>query len=236
MSRDTESLSQELLLHSKTFLLGSIIPTLVHDLNNPLTSISGNIELLQMSSIAEDAKIKKRLDTVQTGAKRMIERLRALQLFIKNSSADEVFSLNSLVQDTVTVADFLPKRLKLSANLFLSEKKLECRGNSNQIAQALLAIIDNALFSALESETPIVDVSTFDTSGLAVVQVKNNGAEIESGVGERMFKPFFSTKPESLGLGLYISRQYVEANGGSINWKNEDGWVVFKLSFPIVSN
>src|SRR5262249_24082317 len=145
LSQELERLRRILLAQRKATLLGSLIGNLAHDLNNPLTTVSGNIELLQHNLASEDPKVKKRLESVQHGAKRMREKLRSLQLLTRIGRADERFDLNQLVADVGQIVDCLPKEVKVKVEYELANEQIVVSGNSNQVAHALLAVIDNGI-------------------------------------------------------------------------------------------
>jgi len=70
-------------------------------------------------------------------------------------------------------------------------------------------------------------------AGEVVVQVEDTGTGIPPEITERIFEPFFTTKPKSLGLGLTIAQQIVEAHGGCISAQNEPGQgATFTINLP----
>ncbi|MEW6731388.1 MAG: ATP-binding protein [Acidobacteriota bacterium] len=231
-SQELMRLRAILQMHAQALLLGSMLGSLAHDLNNPLTAISGNIELLMLNPLVQDAKIKKRLDTVHAASKRMMEKLRYLQLFTKPGHGSELLELNPLVQGTQLVAESLPKLVKITIALNLSDETLMVMANPNQLAQALLAIINNALDAVQQTEKPQVKVGTRLTADQAVIFVANNGPQIDEQLGARIFEPFFTTKPLSVGLGLTLAQQMIIENNGQIDWHSTPTETEFSILLP----
>jgi signal transduction histidine kinase len=205
--------------NQRLWLAGSMMGNFIHDLNNPLTSINGNIELLLINPVVADPKIKKRVDTINSAVKRLTNKLRDMQLFTKDGRADLLVDINEICQEAARVAEYLPKPIKLPININLSNKTLICNGNPNQLAQAILMLIDNASDSALTGANPKVTLSTNQTEANEIlIKITNNGPMIKPEVAAKMFEPSFSTKPGALGLGLTLAREGVLANSGKLTY------------------
>ena len=240
MPSDTEKLQLEIERlrgiinkNQRLWLTGSMMGNLIHDLNNPLTSINGNIELLLISSIMADPKIKKRVDTVNLAVKRLANKLRDMQLFTKDGRADILVDVNEICQETAHVAEYLPKPIKLPINLSLSNKTLTCTGNPNQLAQTILMLLDNASDSALTGVNPKVTLSTDETeTNEILIKITNNGPMITPEVAAQMFEPAFSTKPDALGLGLTLVREAVLANSGKLTYTTTPEETEFLITLP----
>jgi two-component system sensor kinase FixL len=111
------------------------------------------------------------------------------------------------------------------------------RGDPVQLQQVLLNLILNAC-DALDASRPGMRRLTVATSGgpgpEACLTVTDNGAGIASGLLERIFDSFFTTKPQGLGVGLSVSREIVAAHGGHIEAVNRaEGGAVFRVTLPM---
>lgn len=240
MSQQPENAASELarlravfLARSKNILLGAMVSKLVHDINNPLTSINGNIELLQLSPVAGDAKIKKRLDTIQLGTKKIIGRLQGLQLFYKQGRGDAVYELNEVINEVVQAADYLPKLNKTPLIVSSASEPIMVKGNSNQIAQTLLAIVDNAMDAVAHKAGPQITLQTGRQSATEVfISVINNGPAIALEIKDKIFEPFFTTKLDAPGVGLTLADQMVKENSGRIEWQSNNVETRFTILLP----
>jgi signal transduction histidine kinase len=240
MSSEIDKLQQEIdKLHSiisknqRLWLTGSMMGNLIHDLNNPLTSINGNIELLLINStVLEDAKLKKRIDTINNATKRLTSKMRDMQLFTKEGRSDILIEVNEVCQETARVAEYLPKTIKLSTTLNLSDKTLTCIGNPNQLAQAILMLLDNALDNALTSPNPKVTLTTaLSDKGQVIIKVSDNGPVIPFEVETKMFEPLFSTKGQ-IGMGLTVVRDAVLAHSGELTYTTSVEETTFTITLP----
>lgn len=226
-------LQQLILANQRYILLGQMVSTLIHDLNNPLTAINGNIELLQLSPINNDAKVKKRLDAVQNNSKRMATKLRELQLLTKSVQIETAVEVNQVVREITQAALYLPKASRIAPTLVLSDEPIMFKGQANQLALALLAIIENALDSVGNSTDPQVTISTEKSGEELIIKIANNGSEIPQAIGEKIFEPFFTTKPNALGIGLSLAQQFVKAHQGQLTYTSQPAKTEFTLQLPL---
>ena len=124
-------------------------------------------------------------------------------------------------------------RARLDTDL---EADLTVEGESGQIHQVLVNLIDNALDAVKTVADPVVTVTTRAQGDEAVIEVADNGAGIAEGVADKIFEPFFTTKPvgEGTGLGLWISYAIAREHGGSLTARNRVGTrgAVFALHLP----
>ncbi|MBI4852075.1 MAG: HAMP domain-containing histidine kinase [Acidobacteria bacterium] len=238
---EIEKLQSVISKNQRLWLTGSMMGNLIHDLNNPLTSINGNIELLLINPVVtNDPKLKKRIETVNQATKRLANKMRDMQLFTKEGRTDVILDINDICQETARVAEYLPKPFKLPIVLNLSSNALTSIGNPNQLAQAILMLLDNAIDSSLSKSTttttstssPKVTLSTSlsDTNQI-LIKISNTGPKIEDEVARRMFEPLFSTKGQ-LGMGLTIVRELVLAHSAQLTFTSSDEETEFIIALP----
>lgn len=220
--------------NQRFWLTGMMMGNFIHDLNNPLTSVNGNVELLQINPIMADPKIKKRIDTINNGVKRLSEKLRELQLFTKTTSSETLININDLVKETVHVAGYLPKTSKLPITLNLDSRLLTFTGNAYKLAQALLMIIDNAIDSVISITSPEIIISTSqDLPGKILIKIANNGPMIPKELEKKIFEPFFSTKTNTLGMGLTVANEMILSNLGTLTFTSDETQTEFIITLPV---
>jgi signal transduction histidine kinase len=109
-------------------------------------------------------------------------------------------------------------------------------GDTVQIEQALLNLITNALdaVSHRTDRAGIVHIHITQRLGRIAVEISDDGPGIAEEMQEPLFEPFETTKPNGMGLGLFLSRQIAEAHGGSLSWRRlEPQGTCFILEIPI---
>ena len=112
------------------------------------------------------------------------------------------------------------------------------------IGRAILNLINNAFYvvdekkkSGIEGYEPTVSVSTKKINGKVEIKVADNGNGIPQKVLDKIFQPFFTTKPtgQGTGLGLSLSYDIVKAHGGKLKVETKDGeGSAFMIQLPVV--
>lgn len=235
MKGELDRLRRMLEEQNRHLFLGRLMGSLVHDLNNPLTSISGNIELLLLNPALQDAKVQKRLDSVHNSARKMADKLRCVQLFTRIGKADERFDLNGLVREVVTVAEVIPRYSKYPLHYLPYTEPIYCSCNRNKLGLALIALIENAIDAIGDGFHPNLSITVDKLEQEAVVTVSDNGAGISEEVKQRIFEPFFTTREGRTGLGLYLAAKYIAESSGSITFQSSEQGSSFSISLPITS-
>ena len=102
-----------------------------------------------------------------------------------------------------------------------------------QIQQVLINLMRNAMDAMQESECRELLVRTSPQDGGVAVEVSDTGPGISDEIAAQLFKPFVTTKPGGMGVGLSISRRIVEAHGGIISAsRNLRGGASFRFTLP----
>lgn len=233
MKAELERLRRLLEEQSKSLFLGRLMGSLVHDLNNPLTSISGNIELLLLNPQLQEAKLQKRLDAVHASARRMADKLRCVQLLTRAGKTEERFDLNGLTREVVTVAEVIPRYSKYPIHYLPYAEPLYCRANCNRLGLALIALIENAVDAIGDGFHPHLSVTVDRSEEEATVTVSDNGGGISEDLKQQIFEPFFTTREGKVGLGLYLAAKYVTESGGSLTFQSSEHGSSFTISLSV---
>ena len=107
-----------------------------------------------------------------------------------------------------------------------------------QIQQVLINLMRNAMEAMRDSDVRDLVVRTASNGdGMVVVEISDTGPGIPDEVAEQLFRPFVTSKPGGMGIGLSISKRIVEAHGGAISaGRNKNGGATFRLTFPAVGD
>jgi two-component system sensor kinase FixL len=102
----------------------------------------------------------------------------------------------------------------------------------------LINLMRNAMEAMRDSEKRELLVQTsLDANGWVCVEVADTGTGIPDEIATQLFKPFMTTKPEGMGIGLSISKRIVESHGGQITArKNESGGTTFRFTLPAMED
>jgi two-component system, LuxR family, sensor kinase FixL len=201
---------------------------IAHELNSPLTAISAysEVALHALNEASADCNplkdaMKSCFEQAQLAGRKLYELLNFIQ---NNTVKTEVLDLNQAIEDALVLArgdgygGFSPT-LELESSL------PAVKANRFQVQRVLVNLIRNAEEAMRTAQVPIseirISVTTLAHKNMAMVSVNDNGPGIDEDTLKRIFKPFFTTKPTGLGVGLSISRALIEANGGRL-WLDSD--------------
>ena len=212
---------------AKLAAVGEMAAGIAHELNNPLTSVTGFAELA-LEEIPEESQARKDLELVTREAKRARDVVRRLLDFARQSESTRArASLNEIVDDVVALSRHLIHTSGAELTVKLDKTLPWVVMDANQLKQVLLNLVHNALQAmpnggALEIATK---VGYRNNREWAVVHVRDTGLGISQPEQARIFEPFFTTKGDQGGTGLGLSVTYgiVTDHGGHIDVESEPG-------------
>lgn len=224
-------LEQKLRRAQKLEAVGLLTGGIAHDFNNTLTAILSSSELLKS---AADARTVGLASTIERAAERAGDLIRKLMAF----SGQQVLraravNLNDVVRDTIELAR-PGLRSDLSLNLDLCDDAPVASLDGSQLTHALLNLAINAA-DAMPKGGDLTFRTGRSADGRVFAEVTDTGAGIPKDILEKIFDPFFSTKPVGVGSGLGLSmvHGFVSQSGGSIDVETAEGCgTTFRLSFP----
>jgi|AraplaDrversion2_2_1032049.scaffolds.fasta_scaffold06793_4 C4-dicarboxylate-specific signal transduction histidine kinase len=235
-------LQREQLIHlARVGLLGELSAALVHELKQPLAAILVNAQAGRRcwkGTAHAQASVDEILEDIVDASQRainVIQRMR--ELFLRRDAQRLTLDLNMVARDAVTLARSSMAEHGVRLELALDAHAVPLRGDPVQLQQVLLNLILNAC-DAMDANRAGMRQLALATAGgpgaEASLTVSDNGCGIASGLLERIFDAFFTTKPQGLGVGLSVSREIVAAHGGRIEAANRaEGGAVFRITLPI---
>ncbi|MDX1459882.1 MAG: ATP-binding protein, partial [Xanthomonadales bacterium] len=205
----------ELSANSLAKLSGSI----AHEIRNPLAAVSHAAQLLAESDrIPEDDR--RLLDIIQKQSRRMngiVENI--LQLSRREKSRPELFEVRDWLADVADEFRESTNRDDVRIRFVADEDPLWVMFDRSQLHQALWKLLDNATEHAgREDREPevVVRLSRREDAGYAVISIEDNGPGIPEDRISNIFEPFYTTRQQGSGLGLYVARQLCEANQAAL--------------------
>lgn len=214
---------------------------MAHDINNPATYIVANLHSLKMDLArgrVHPADATELIDECLSGMKditRMTRNMRRLaRAEVKTNP--EVVTLADIAHNARRISS-ARVRERAEVRVRVDAPELVVRGNSSRLAQIIMNLLINAA-DATEGQTDPparVDVHVHRLNGQGCVDVRDNGPGIDPDLGERVFKPFVTSKPTDAGTGLGLAVSHISArdHGGKLSLMVHDGpgaW--FRLVLP----
>jgi signal transduction histidine kinase len=234
---ELESLHAHMVQAEKLASLGQIAAGVVHELNNPLTSIVAYTDwLLRKAEVrAAHADEVDRLNRIKESAGRMLRFTRDLVSYARPSSEVPVaVSVHLVLEQAVAFCEHVLADACVRVVRELSPHLPPVRGKPEQLAQIFVNLITNASH-AMQATGGTLTIRTFDDGGRVRVEIADTGHGIAPEHLAHVFTPFFTTKTSGAGtgLGLAIVKGIVDAHGGTISAVNgPDQGATFTVSLP----
>jgi signal transduction histidine kinase len=207
---------------SRVAMLGEMSGGLAHELNQPLTAILANAQAAQ-HFIARDAIDPEELSHILADiiaadqrAGEVIRRLRSL--FKRGETQLERLDANELVRDVLNLARGDLTTRGIEPVMKLARTLPAIHGDRVQLQQVMLNVVLNAAeaMAASPHEPRRLTVRSSIDAGHVHLSFSDSGPGFAAGMAETLFEPFYTTKPQGLGLGLSISRSIIRAHGGRL--------------------
>ncbi len=208
--------------------LGTLAAGVAHEINNPLTYVIANVDMLAAGLDRLDAvKLRDLVTDARTGLDRIRHIVRALRTFSR--ADDETLSSVDVVRVLEASIEMAHSHLRHRGTLVRHLQDVPpVRANAPRLGQVFLNLLLNAAQalteSRLESNQVVVDVER--SGDRAVITVTDNGIGIPAANLPRVFDAFFTTKPVGVGtgLGLFVCHGIITAFGGTITIDSEVGY------------
>ena len=216
---------------SRVGFVGEVSGVFAHELAQPLTSILRNAEAaLQIlpREVTASTEIHAILRDIIADTVRAAEMLRRLRsLLIRGEVQCRRVDLNQIVRDVLGLQQTDLRRFNISAEAEFAEQVSCVLGDSIQLQQVLLNLVNNAcdaMANSPHSERRLIIATRLGDDGEYIeCSVTDRGHGIPAHSLERIFEPRVTSKCNGLGLGLAICRSIIEAHGGRIWAENASG-------------
>ncbi|MEX0955154.1 MAG: PAS domain S-box protein [Rhizobiaceae bacterium] len=236
-----EQIQGELARLARLNELGEMASTLAHELNQPLSAIANYVQgcnrLLRNMDDAVASRMKEALEETARQSLRAGQIIRHLREFVTRGETEkQPVDIRKLVEEAGALALVGSREQGVRTVFDFQSGPEEVMVDSVQIQQVLINLMRNAMEAMKDCERRELTVRILPATGLGVqVEVSDTGSGIPDDVAEQLFKPFITTKPGGMGIGLSISKRIVEAHGGELVMRsNEDGGTTFSFTLPAI--
>jgi signal transduction histidine kinase len=218
--------------------MGRLASTVAHEVNNPLESVTNLLYLIGADSSLNDTT-RFYVTLAEEEIARLANITRLTLTFARSASVRAPVNVSEVIDAVLSLFQRRCDLLNVSVERFYTPG-LEIEILPHELRQILINLIANAI-DALSGDNPLLRVHTLHHADRVTVLVEDNGAGIEVTDQTRVFDAFFTTKSDvGTGIGLWVTRELVEKNGGSISVESGDldqGMRTrFRLEFPIASS
>ena len=234
------AMQTELARVARTTTMGEMAASIAHEINQPLAAIANNASASLRWLNRDPPNVKRArsvLERVVNDAGRASEVISSIRRMLEKGSQEQFeLDVNDLILEVLTFMRADLRHHGITVRAELAENLPRISGVRIQLQQVLLNLIANAVESiaSVEHRARMLTVRSqkMGDNDIALT-VEDTGTGIDQTNLERVFEPFFSTKPEGMGMGLSICRSIVEAHGGRITASPaRDGGSVFQVNLP----
>ena len=231
---------EKLQLTSRLVTMGEMASTLAHELNQPLAAITsytaGCLNKLNSGDFTLD-ELKTALGKLGIQAQRAGRIIRHVHDFVRKSEPKlALCDLAEIIDDSVGFIEPAAKLLNIRIVRKIPGRRPELMADRVMLEQVLLNLMRNGIESmsdaSVEDRRLMIKLSQIDDQ--MQIEVIDRGCGIAPELKDKLFTPFFSTKPEGMGMGLNICRSIIEFHRGRL-WveDNPDGGTIFIIALPI---
>ena len=215
----------QLVKSEKLAAIGQLTASMAHEINNPIAVVQGNLDLMRETLGEHAAPVAAELELLDQQVDRM--RLIVTQL-LQSARPTEYAGSMEAVDANRTINDSLVLVRHLMANTHIEVvRRLQATRsvgiNRQELQQVVVNLVINAIQAMPEGGTLLLHTrDRLDPQGNpgVEIEVSDTGSGLSANVQGQMFRPFFTTRNEGNGLGLWVSVGLVERYGGSITGAN----------------
>lgn len=236
-ARELSHLSAEMVQTGKLASLGELAAGVVHELNNPLTSIVAYSDYLRKKGeqAGNDPEDVERLRRIGEAADRILRFSRDLGTYARPSSGVvAVVAVHDVLDRARIFCDHVLANANADLTLEIPNEIPLLRGVASELTQVFVNLLTNACHAVPETGG-VVTVQATVEAGFVDIAITDNGHGIDPRVLPRIFDPFFTTKAvgRGTGLGLSISRNIVLRHGGTIEAESSRAGAKFTVRLPV---
>ncbi|MBN1306891.1 MAG: PAS domain-containing protein [Chitinispirillaceae bacterium] len=236
---------EQLIRSEKLASIGNMTAGIAHEINNPLSGISGNAaNLLKMpQKYGLNEKGISRVTTILHSAAHATAIMDdLLHLSHRPEQTGILVNINALIVKTANAVHINGSQ-EIERRFAIDEKMPPVNCDPSKIQQVIVHIVTNAMQAILDKKKSLPDdasykglmsISTQKKEDHALIIVADNGIGVDSEHRSKIFDPFFSTRPtgQGTGLGLSVSNKIVEEHGGKIFFESTDSMTQFSILLP----
>jgi len=223
--------NEQLIFQSRQALIGELFSMIAHQWRQPINKIASILALLRydlLSNTPSHKEIDQKCEDIENNIEFMSETIDDFRTFYKPKENTEVVDLQELIEQSLLFmeAAINKKDIKIVKDI----KDVRYRLYANEFLQVMLNLIKNAI-DAIEQKGVIKITLKKEKNKKIIIRVEDNGKGIKDNDIAKLFDPYFTTKKESMGLGLYMTKMIVEKHiGGNISVKRLKKGTIFTIT------
>lgn len=225
---------QFVIQQSKLAEIGEVFSSIAHQWKSPLVEITAIAqELFYSKKIKVENEDDSFVSDIMTQVNYMTKTINDFQTFIMPSNKKTTFNIEEAIKDILKIINHNIKYNNVKIDINIKEdSSLYINGYKNEFMQSILNIIINAKDELLKNDykNRNISIDIFNENKFLVITILDNAGGIDMNNLEKIFKPYYSTKKEGHGIGLYMSKMIIEDKmNGKLSVLNVNDGAQFKI-------
>jgi PAS domain S-box-containing protein len=230
-------IERQLLQAEKLSGLGTMISGVAHEINNPLTAIMGNAELMLMND-STTPNDRKSLEVILHESERAARIVGGLLTFAREHTPERrMINVNDVIMEALRLREYSLRVSNIRTEQFLSDDLPATFADPYQLQQVFSNIINNARDALMDVGGGTLTIRTIRNGSKLFIEFQDDGPGVTGENIQKIFDPFFTTKDigKGTGLGLSIAYGIIEEHNGRIEIESQPGaGAKFTVQLPIV--
>jgi PAS domain S-box-containing protein len=221
--------------------MGELASSIAHEVNQPLGAIVGNADIC-LRWLKDDSpnlvQIREALEDIASDGNRASQIIARIRSLLRKRQPEQTpLDLSEVARDVIDLVAHEVQQKQVTLHAELGTGLPLVAGDRVQLQQVLLNLVMNSIeaMNGIKDREPELKVKTEPFQGHALAIVSDCGVGIDMSMVDNLFKPFHTTKPGGMGMGLAISRSIIESHRGKL-WAepNQRAGVTFKFTLPAI--
>lgn len=229
LKKQNKEFEKMVLQQSKFVKSGEMIANITHQFRQPLNNISyilinlkKRFESEKLDKIFFDKKINQANEQLNFLSKTIDD---FKEFYLQEKEKDDFFVKDS-IQNALTILNPDLQKDNINLNLkFETFEDIKIFGVKNELSQVILSLVSNSIDALKNRHNPKISINVVSSSAEVIIEILDNAGGIKAKNLKKIFEPYFSTKEEGTGIGLYLSKIIIEESfGGKLQVQNiKDG-------------
>ena len=234
LKNKNKNFEKMILQQSKFVKSGEMIANITHQFRQPLNNISYiliNLKKRFDNQKLDEIYLDKKVLQANAQLHFLSKTIDDFKDFYTTSKEKEVFNVKEAIFNALTIinADLKAHNIVLELN-FETYEDIKIFGVKSEFSQVIISIISNSIDVLKNKEKPKIDINILSNGAEVIVKILDNGGGIKHKNLKKIFEPYFTTKEEGTGIGLYLSKMIIEEGfKGKILVENQKEGVLFSL-------
>lgn len=220
--------------------LGEMASGIAHEINNPVSIISGKVRLLiqtiKQNNFSKEQALTE-LDKINQTASRITKIVKGMRSYSRNVVEDPMTPVNisALIENVLSLSGERLKNNQIQIRVSVPEEEVILHCHETQMMQVLLNLIGNSYDAIIHLDEKWIEIELSSKDSSVEIAVTDSGTGIPEEIAKKIMQPFYTTKEvgQGTGLGLSISKGIIEAHKGKIWYDSESRNTRFIIRLPV---